>query len=397
MASTLLVTGQDSVADFGGGSFSVGSAGTPSNDTGYVQVLGGGQLDTGGTTLSGGLTKTGYVSGVGSDWMTNDLTIQNSADVLADQGGSLIVSGNAAVQSNSTLRADGGTINVSGNLNLGTDSVAASDLSLQNSSTLAVTGFIQSGNLVSPQNSITLASSNVSASQLNLDNTTMTLINASSLTVYHAALLQSKLTVDATSNIVRLLGLGVGQRSVLNLSAGSSMTVSQSVELSGGTINLGNAGLLTIGSGTLNGPPHQLTIFPNGVLSGVGTIIGSTFNGGVVHVGDDPGTMTIEGNYQQVPGSTLAIEVGPSSTSLLVTTGAATIQGGTLSLIPVSGAMINLGQTYTVLTAAGGVTGAFTTVDTSSPFITLSPALTGDKPGGGGACARPGGHSRFAA
>jgi T5SS/PEP-CTERM-associated repeat protein len=375
--STLTVTGQGSSFNAGNAQVNIGNGGV--TGTGNVQVLAGGQLNTGTTTLTGGFTKTGYVSGAGSNWQTGNLTLQKSADILADQGGSLIVSGNANVQQNSNLRADNGTIKVSGDLNMGTDESGLSgSLSLQDSSSLQVTGSLSAGAVFGASNKITLDSSTAAAASMDLTNTTVNLTDSSSVSAPSMTLFNSNVTADATSSVNSLSQLLVELNSTVNLSAGSSMSVSNAVGLSRGTIMLGSAGFLAIGSGKLVGPSQaQLIVFPNGELSGVGNIFGTTLNGGVVHVGDDPGTITIHGNYQQSSTGMLAIEVGPTSTSLLDVTGAAMIDGGTLDLAAVDGGMINLGQTYRVLAAAGGITGGFTTVETSSPFIALSTTLAG--------------------
>lgn len=153
----------------------------------------------------------------------------------------------------------------------------------------------------------------------------------------------------------------------------------KSVFLEAGTINLGSTGMLTIGYGTgfALGGGSQLYLGAGGSLSGTGSIQARSFtNGGMLHVGDDPGTIDIAGNYTQLPTGTLQIEVGPTSVSQLNVTGAAAL-AGTLALEPVDGATIRLGQTYDILNATGGISGAFSTYDTGSQFIALVPQLNG--------------------
>jgi fibronectin-binding autotransporter adhesin len=104
---------------------------------------------------------------------------------------------------------------------------------------------------------------------------------------------------------------------------------------------------------------------------GVGVINGSVVNFGTLQSGDDPGTLTVNGNYKQGTTGTLAIEVGPSSYSQLVVNGSATL-AGTLSFVSFDGGMIKLGQSYDILTATGGITGNFSTIESGSQFITLT-------------------------
>jgi outer membrane autotransporter protein len=110
-----------------------------------------------------------------------------------------------------------------------------------------------------------------------------------------------------------------------------------------------------------------------GSLGGLGTIGGNLLNNGVVRPGDSPGTLTVLGNYTQNAGGTLRIEVGglaPGQHDLLAVGGHASL-AGTLQLIGLGGFTLHVGDQVTFLTANGGVSGTFSTVQNQLASATL--------------------------
>ncbi|HYG05347.1 MAG TPA: autotransporter domain-containing protein, partial [Stenotrophomonas sp.] len=100
--------------------------------------------------------------------------------------------------------------------------------------------------------------------------------------------------------------------------------------------------------------------------------LGPTRMAGTIAPGNSIGTLTVAGDYVQLPGSTYEAELGPAGTSdLLQVNGRASLQGGTLRPT-LLGATAMLGQNYRVLNASGGVEGRFATVDGSLPTPFLS-------------------------
>ncbi|PWV99045.1 outer membrane autotransporter protein [Hoeflea marina] len=130
----------------------------------------------------------------------------------------------------------------------------------------------------------------------------------------------------------------------------------------GGTLSLNTTygGAVTIGDG--------------GRLAGNGTIGGITANsGGTVAPGNSIGTLTVAGNASFAAGSTYEVEIDSAGNSdRIAATGAAAINGGTVSVIPYPGYAV--ATPYTILTATGGVTGTFDAVTFASLFLT--PSLT---------------------
>jgi outer membrane autotransporter protein len=129
------------------------------------------------------------------------------------------------------------------------------------------------------------------------------------------------------------------------------------------------SGDTNINAGTLqvDGLIASANTFVNlgGALAGIGTIGGNLFNSGVVSPGDSPGTLTVKGNYIQNATGTLRIEIGGLALpqhDLLRVTGNATLNGA-LQLVLINSFAPLSGDTVIILSATGGVTGTFATVE----------------------------------
>jgi len=108
----------------------------------------------------------------------------------------------------------------------------------------------------------------------------------------------------------------------------------------------------------------QTLVNAGGLLGGHGSLGGSLVNSGIVRPGDSPGTLTVSGNYTQNAGGTLRIEVAGLAANqhdLLAVNGHASL-AGTLQLIGVGSFTLHAGDQITFLTAKGGVSGTFGTV-----------------------------------
>ncbi|WP_353861377.1 autotransporter domain-containing protein [Azospirillum formosense] len=231
------------------------------------------------------------------------------------------------------------------------------------------------------------------------------LVNGPSTIVNHG-------TIAAGNGFSAIKTFGIGAGSLINLKDGS--LVAGGIQASGA-----NQVMLLEGGGTLSGPVSGLTTLNmNGTewtlggassatitnlqagtlrvngslttglqlssgttLTGTGTVVGNvtTPSGTTVTPGGSgaPGTLTVTGNYTQQSGSTLAIRTTSSAASKLAVTGTATI-GGDLSVTS-TGSGYGDSTTYTIVTAAGGVSGAFTTITGSD--ATLTPTATFDTAG----------------
>ncbi|MBK3824082.1 autotransporter outer membrane beta-barrel domain-containing protein [Paraburkholderia aspalathi] len=132
-------------------------------------------------------------------------------------------------------------------------------------------------------------------------------------------------------------------------------------EVSAGTLEVGDS---SNSNAVLGG---NLSVDQAAVLLGYGTIAGNLINNGTVIPGGAPGTiasLSVGGNYKQASTATLSIEVSPMSASQLKVNGSATLHG-VLAITYDPGTYT--ATQYTIVSAANGVTGKF-----SSTTSTLS-------------------------
>jgi fibronectin-binding autotransporter adhesin len=114
---------------------------------------------------------------------------------------------------------------------------------------------------------------------------------------------------------------------------------------------------LSAGSSVLKSLAGFTTIsLQGGTLSGLGSVNGDLVNsGGTVNPGNSPGILTINGNYSQRAGGTLAIEIAGTTAGSqydrLVVTGAAALSG-TLALSFLNGFTPNNSDSFRVITFA---------------------------------------------
>ncbi|KZN20392.1 MULTISPECIES: autotransporter serine protease [Pseudomonas] len=145
-----------------------------------------------------------------------------------------------------------------------------------------------------------------------------------------------------------------------------------------------NGGLLAV-NGSLT---SAVTVNDSGTLGGNGRIAALTANaGGTVAPGNSIGTLQVSGDVTFAPGSTYAVELSPTSSDQIITSGTATISGATVSLsLENSPTLLStqqvqslLGHQYNILQAAGGIQGQFGAVLPNYLFIggSLDYAVTG--------------------
>jgi outer membrane autotransporter protein len=152
-----------------------------------------------------------------------------------------------------------------------------------------------------------------------------------------------------------MTGLGV-----INQVAGYTNLTGGSNGFIGATNVLG--GRLAV-NGTLGN--SVVTVSNGAALSGNGLVGGIVAQAGsVVAPGNSIGTLQVNGNVSFASGSTYQVELTSTGQSdLIVSNGTATVAGGAIiNLVKMDAAPYVLGAHYTVLAAAGGVTGNFTLV-----------------------------------
>ena len=174
-------------------------------------------------------------------------------------------------------------------------------------------------------------------------------------------------TVD-NSGAVLTLGITTGS----SLDSSSTLTSSAEIMGDGSLVKAGSyqqilsgtltyTGPTTVQGGTLiiNGTSTSSTTVNSGAtLGGTGAITGTVINSGTVSPGNSIGTLTINGNYTQNPGATLALEVGAAGSGdlLQINGGRVTDLAGQVLISSAPGTAITPGMVYTGIATNPGVT-----------------------------------------
>ncbi|MGE0095181.1 MAG: autotransporter domain-containing protein [Alphaproteobacteria bacterium] len=348
LAGANAIAGTGGISKSGAGTLSITGAnanysGTTSVTAGTLAAGAGTALGTGGVTLNGGTLRSDAAMAI-----ANAITLGASNGTWNTNGNDTTVSGIIGSTGGGSLTKSGtGTLTLSGvNTYTGGTTVSAGTLALGNNSAVG-TGTL-----------------NLGASTTAQSNAAFTLSNAINL--------GGAATWNTNGNDTTLSGVigGSGSGGALTKSGTGTLTLSGVNTYTGAT---------SIDSGTLrvNGSvTSAVTIGASGTLGGTGTITGNVIAGGIWAPGNSIGTQNVTGNVTFNVGSTFEVEVDSSGAGDRVNaTGTATINGGTVSVQAASGSY-NVNTTYTILNAAGGVTGTFGNVTSNLAFLTPSLAYT---------------------
>ena len=166
---------------------------------------------------------------------------------------------------------------------------------------------------------------------------------------------------------------------IFNGSLANTGTASNTGTLTGSVINTATGTFSN--TGTVTGSVSNLGSFANngavsgsfgnmGILSGSGTIGGSLSNSALIAPGNSIGTTTVGGNYVHTSSATFAAEVGGVGLSDRINVGGtANLQGGTVTVTTLPGMAFAPSTTYTIVNAAGGLSGSFASVNELYPFL----------------------------
>lgn len=193
-------------------------------------------------------------------------------------------------------------------------------------------------------------------------------------TLTNTAIFDVEIPDSSTIITATLTGALTGTGGLTKTGSGTLVLTSSSNSYTGPTAV--NAGTLFVADGAVLGNT-ALTVASGAALSGSGTIgTGAktvTNNGSISPMssqGGPPGALTIDGAYVQNSGGTLNIQIASATNySQLVIEGAATITGSSLNISPYDSPVIAGGNTLTILSATGGVTGTFTSVHDTLPAL----------------------------
>lgn len=178
---------------------------------------------------------------------------------------------------------------------------------------------------------------------------------------------QGSITFDLSKTLTIANPIAGDQSSGPNTTGGLQKMGKGTLKLSGANTYSGTTNVVE-GTLNLNGSVIGSAIVGvGGKLSGNATVSGNLTNSGTLSPGNSIGTINTT-NLVLTPSSLVEIEIAANGTNdLIAATGTAQIDG-TLEVIPLSGSFQSV-QTYTIITAAGGRTGTFSTVRSSSPSL----------------------------
>jgi uncharacterized protein with beta-barrel porin domain len=109
-----------------------------------------------------------------------------------------------------------------------------------------------------------------------------------------------------------------------------------------------------------------------GTVGGTGSVVGNLFNSGTVAPGNSIGTLSVAGNFTQTGSGVLTTEVAGGGQSDRLNVGGTATLGGTLQITALPGMSFAPSTTYTLVNAAGGLTGTFASVNELYPFLLSS-------------------------
>ena len=280
-----------------------------------------------------------------NDTITNTGTISGTNGLAIDMGAGNDTL-NLGTGSNIIGQIDGGagsdTINLSGT-GLLTNTVNFETLNMQSGSwTLSGANTFSSGlNVLG--GSLTIASG---------ANITSNLVNSASLTN------NGTVTGTATNNGgATLTNAGTWNGNVTN---NGGATLSNSGTWNGDVTSAG----AFVNNGTVNGAFAS----NGGTLSGNGRLNGNvTLNGGTLSPGNSVGTLTVNGSLALTSATSYLVEVSSAGADRVNVTGSATLGGASVTLNVAGGSLFGR---YTILNAAGGVSGTFGPVASSQNVST---------------------------
>jgi autotransporter-associated beta strand protein len=331
-----------------------------------VLTLTGANTYTGGTTINGGLVNfsalnnfgTGAVTlnGGGVQWATG-----NTADISArlaplgagggtfDTNGNNVALGTAIAGTGGLTKAGAGVLTLSGtNTYAGGTTIMAGTLLLAPGASLPTVGIVT-----------------INGGTLNIgsNNQSLSVINGISGSIALGGGTLGYNSTAATSFALPITGNGT-----LAVQGGGILTLTGTSTFTGTTTVTGSK---LVVNGSL---ASTVTLDGTSTIGGNGTI-GGLISSGTIAPGNSIGLLNVNGTFVQ-NGGTYAVELNPQGQNdRVAVTGMATINSGTVQVIAASGTYAT-STTYTILTATGGVSGAYSSVNSNFAFLTSSLSYT---------------------
>ena len=342
----------------GNGTLNIRNGGKVSSDWGFVA------LDPGST---GAVT----VDGAGSAWTTagdfflgydgnGTLTVRNSG-TLSNVTGYIGLSSTST--STATVDGAGSTWTNGGNLYVGY--FGAGTLTIRNGAAVSASALFianQAGstgtlNIGAAIGQAAAAPGTLSAASVNLGSGNGQLVfNHTSANYTFAPL---------------ITGSGAGTRAVL-VEAGTTILTATST-YTGPTVIDG--GTLSVNGSIAS---SAVTVNAGGTLGGNGTVGDTTINGGKLAPGNSIGLLTVNGSLAFTAASSYMVEVSPTNADRVNVTGTAALSGATVNLSFVSTGSAGVAKQYTIVNAAGGISGTFGALVSSNLPTAFKPTLSYD-------------------
>ncbi len=388
---------------FDGGTLQLGASFDLATTRTVTLNAGGGTVDTNGftTTIATAIGGTGGLTKIGAGTLVLDATNTYAGGTLVSAGtlgfvsagafgsGGLTLTNGATlaplangltVATPITLAAPGGTIATGGNtLTLAGPISGAGALTKTGGGTLGLTQANTYGGGTALQGGTLVLGTDTSlgSGTLSMDEGTTLAFSTNALTVANAIVFTGATdpTVDTGANTETLSGPISGPGALTKLGSGTldltgndtytgPTTIAQGTLLVDGAI--GNSAV-TIDGGTLLGGTGSIGSFV--ALSGATVAPGSA---------TPFATLTAVNDVTFNTGSLYQVQIDATGRNDRINAGGtATINGGTVNVIADAGTYA-AGTRYTILTAAGGRTGQFSTLATTSNLAFLSPTLNYD-------------------
>lgn len=190
--------------------------------------------------------------------------------------------------------------------------------------------------------------------QLLLNNVNQTVAGVEGLGNINISASTRTLTVSNVADFI-LGGAVTGAGGLAKMGAGVQ-TLAGACTYAGETIV--SSGTLCV-NGTLAPAAGTVTIYPDGILAGTGTISRAILvAGGTLSPGVVGGTLTVASNITFAADSTLAVTIGSGGANLIAC-GAAVALDGTLTVSMADGFQPIADQEWEIITAADGISGSF--------------------------------------
>ncbi len=320
-----------------GGTLQLGNGGTSGSIAGNVvdnSVLAFDRSDT--LTIAGAISGTGTVQQIGSG-----TTILTGANTYT--GGTTITSGTLQIGDGNTTGSIVGDV-----LNNGA-------LAFNRSDNIIFSGAILGNGAVRQIGSGTtiLTGTSTYAGGTTITNGTLQLGNGGTTGSITGDVINNGALAFDRSDMLTFAGAISGNGTLRQISTGKTVLTGDSSAFTGATSV--ESGTLAV-NGLLGG---SIDVQAQGRLQGIGTI-GDTSVSGTIAPGNSIGTINVAGDIAFNPGSVYEVEVNAAGQSdKIAATGAATINGASVRVLAGAGNYMS-GAQYTILSAAGGITGTFT-------------------------------------